>query len=94
MKDYTNSAPVFSESIKVLETSDTNHADNVNVTTKQIFQNTLSNRELLHLLMGFVYDEDREAVISMLPHNYEEGTLTLRDDMASISGERLILAMS
>lgn len=41
MKNYTNDSPYFSESVQILETTDTNHADNFNVSTKQLFENTL-----------------------------------------------------
>ena len=44
MKDYTNTAPVFSESIRVTETSDPAHADNINAAPEQLLQNTLVNR--------------------------------------------------
>lgn len=47
MKDYTTSVPEFSDSIKILETTDPGHADNVNVTTIQLFQNTLVLLEIL-----------------------------------------------
>lgn len=39
MKDYTNSSPVFSDKVKILETTDTNHADNFNTSTKQLADN-------------------------------------------------------
>lgn len=41
MKDYTNSSPVFSDKVKILEPTDTNHADNFNVTTKQLLDNDI-----------------------------------------------------
>lgn len=44
MKDYTNTAPVFSESIRVTETSYPAHADNINAAPEQLLQNTLVNR--------------------------------------------------
>lgn len=43
MKDYTNSNAGFSNKIKILETSDTNHADNINTTTRQLLDNTVAN---------------------------------------------------
>ena len=52
MKDYTNSEPVFSSSIKIVETSDPAHADNINEAPKQLLMNTL----VLMLLMEMVYD--------------------------------------
>ena len=39
MKDYTSSSPVFSDTVKMLETTDTNHADNFNKSTKQLLDN-------------------------------------------------------
>ncbi len=41
MKDYTNSSPVFSDKVKILETTDTNHADNFNTSTEQLLDNDL-----------------------------------------------------
>ncbi|MCI8962968.1 MAG: hypothetical protein HFG37_04555 [Eubacterium sp.] len=43
MKDYSNSNAGFSNTIKILETSDTNHADNINTTTRQLLDNTVAN---------------------------------------------------
>lgn len=45
MKNYTNANPVFSDTIKTLETTDNSHADNVNVTTKQLLDNDLVLKE-------------------------------------------------
>ena len=42
MREYTNSSPVFSDTIQVLEEGDPGHADNVNVTTEQLLDNDLS----------------------------------------------------
>lgn len=42
MKSYTNTKPVFSESIMVIEENvDVNHADTVNTATEQLLDNTL-----------------------------------------------------
>lgn len=43
MKKYTSEEPQFSEEIDILETTDAVHADNVNITTVQLLQNTLVN---------------------------------------------------
>jgi hypothetical protein len=46
MKDYkvdSNSA-VYSDTIKVTETTDTNHASNINEGPKQLLSNTVANR--------------------------------------------------
>lgn len=50
MKDYKNDTPIFSEIIKIAETSDPAHADIVNKAPIQIFQNTLCNRESIERL--------------------------------------------
>lgn len=47
MKDYQNDNAAFSSTIKILETTDDNHADNINVTTKQLLDNTVSNKKAL-----------------------------------------------
>lgn len=39
MKEYTSNSQGFSDKIKILETSDPVHADNVNITTKQLLDN-------------------------------------------------------
>ena len=39
MKDYISSSPVFSDKVKILETTDTNHADNFNASTEQLADN-------------------------------------------------------
>lgn len=42
MKNYTNNNPEFADSIQIIETTDTNHAENVNVATRQLMDNTLA----------------------------------------------------
>ena len=41
MKEYTSNSLGFSNKIKIIETSDPVHADNVNVTTKQLLDNDI-----------------------------------------------------
>ena len=41
MKNYTSSSPVFSDNVTILETTDTNHADNFNRSTKQLLDNNI-----------------------------------------------------
>ena len=41
MKGYTNSSPVFSDSIQVIEEGDPGHAANVNIATKQLLDNNI-----------------------------------------------------
>lgn len=45
MKEYKNASPQFSDTIRIVETTDSNHADNINAGVVQTFQNTLYNRE-------------------------------------------------
>ena len=47
MKDYTSSSPVFSDTVKMLETTDTNHADNFNKSTKQLLDNDICLRNAI-----------------------------------------------
>lgn len=44
MKDYTSIDPQFKAVIKIAETTDPAHADNINAATKQLLQNTMKNR--------------------------------------------------
>lgn len=41
MKAYTAESPKFYDTITIVETTDTNHADNINTSVKQIYENTL-----------------------------------------------------
>lgn len=53
MKEYTledNREPGFHNAIKVTETTDTNHADNINAGPKQIFENTVYNKKSIEEL--------------------------------------------
>lgn len=45
MKDYTSNDPQFKAVIKIVETTDPAHADNINESVKQLLQNTMKNRE-------------------------------------------------
>ncbi len=50
MKKYTNNNPQFFDEIDVVETTDPNHADNINKADKQTFENTLVNRNNIEQL--------------------------------------------
>lgn len=58
MKDYTNENPIFSESIRVTETSDPAHADNINMGPIQVFQNTLFNRNSIEKIKKGMGDKE------------------------------------
>ncbi len=45
MKTYIEKEPVFSDSIQLTETTDPGNADYMNISTKQIFANTLVNKK-------------------------------------------------
>ncbi len=45
MRNYSNDNPVFFDSIELLETTDTNHADNFNASTKKLYENTMVNHK-------------------------------------------------
>ena len=94
MKTYKTSTPEFKDSVELIEPSETYHADNVRAADIQNFQNTLSNRVLLRSLINFVYDSDSESIISALQADFDNGKLTIRNDMASVSGETLSLSFA
>ena len=48
MKEYTSNSQGFSDKIKILETSDPVHADNVNITTKQLLENDVFLKNALN----------------------------------------------
>lgn len=50
MKEYTKTNPVYSPKIKVVETTDPAHADNVNAAPKQLLENTMANRQSIERL--------------------------------------------
>lgn len=63
MKEYTSSAPVFSGSIQVVETTDPAHADNINAAPKQLLQNTLA---LYTYIEELSKEETIEAVFKLV----------------------------
>ena len=56
MRDYTVSRPVFSRTVKIVETTDTAHADNVNAAPEQLLQNTLVNYEKIRQIKDGMED--------------------------------------
>ena len=64
MKDYNVENPEFHESVKIVETTDPAHADNVNAGPKQIYENTM------YLKQVFEAGSPDNFVSS---RNYEEG---------------------
>lgn len=76
MKEYKNTSPVFTDAIQIVETTDPAHADNINVAPMQLFQNTLSNREFLSLLLqqtnGLYKGRDLTEVFADEIENYTD----------------------
>lgn len=81
MKDYTTSAPEFSGSIKILETTDPGHADNVNITTIQLLQNTLVLLEILS------EESVREAFSSVFAEPEAGGSMPSDETGGAVSAE-------
>lgn len=73
MKDYTSSSPVFSDSIQVLETTDTNHADNFNRSTKQLLDNDLRLKNAINKCEKI---EMMAAGQTGITFNFDTGSIT------------------
>lgn len=58
MQQYTTGNPSFSESISIPEITDTNSADNINASTKQLLENTLVNRQNIEAMCADSYPDD------------------------------------
>lgn len=54
MKDYkiSQESAVFSDTIKVTETTDTNHASNINAGPMKLLENTVANRREITTLQN------------------------------------------
>lgn len=88
MKDYTSNDPQFKAVIKIVETTDPAHADNINESVKQLLQNTMQNRaDIADAIViakgrctGYVFDtyDDLVAWVSD-PENTED--LNLGDNL-------------
>ena len=93
MKDYTSLEPVFSSVIKVVETTDPAHADNINAATKQLLQNTIANRNILRGLCGFTYEGD-ELLYNILGSSYDKESLIIPASMAIVEEDETLLLTS
>ena len=74
MKDYTVDNPTYSGNIKLLETTDTDHAENVNVPYKQLLGNTAANHEAIEKCVqgsGLTLFVDDEGILNV---TYDDGT--------------------
>lgn len=66
MKSYTVETPKFSESITIPETTDTNHADNINSASKQLLQNDLVLQQEMDELKK-TQEEQQETLADVEP---------------------------
>ncbi len=73
MREYTNSSPVFSDTIQVLEEGDPGHADNVNVTTEQLLDNDLRLKDAICKSEKI---EMLEAGQTSVVFNFDEGVIS------------------
>lgn len=66
MKRYTESNPVYSDSVMITETTDMAHADNVNAATKQLLQNSVIDHASITLLLEQMAETNRilEQIVS------------------------------
>ena len=87
MKNYTNSNPVFSRIIKTLEVSDPGHADNVNVTTKQLLDNTLVLKDQLDANIGTPANYDEQKPYSVGEFCLYDGAI-YKCTTAIVAGEK------
>lgn len=86
MKDYTYSKPSFSDTIKIPEVTDTNHADNINAPTKQLLDNDIVLKTLFDALVdklkqvaysGSYNDlEDKPTNFSPSSHKHTKSEIT------------------
>jgi len=79
MKDYTTEQPEFSASIKVVETTDPAHADNINAATKQLLQNTLVLNSILGGILAVTVNDGVLCLPRVLDTDYSDEMLVLPD---------------
>lgn len=72
MKDYISSSPIFSDKVKMLETTDTNHADNFNASTEQLADN---DQCLKNAICRSEKTEMLEAGQTSVVFNFDGGTI-------------------
>lgn len=63
MKSYKTDFPEFSEEVTILETTDTDHAGNFNIATRQIFENTLVLKETIEEPSGVAAGTYRSVTV-------------------------------
>lgn len=87
MKDYTVERPSFSKSIKVTETTDTNHANNINAAPKQLLENTLVLASILGGLLDVTAVDGTLRLPVALDVLFSDGTLVLPERAVQFNEE-------
>lgn len=90
MKDYTAENPEYKGDIKLLETTDTDHAENFNIPYKQLMDNTAANHEAIEGLWeksaqgaGLAFHVDADGILNVTYDDGEEGTENETDNPSS-----------
>ncbi|RKI36832.1 hypothetical protein D7V86_24875 [bacterium D16-51] len=90
MKDYTAENPEYKGDIKLLETTDTDHAENFNITYRQLMDNTAANHEAIEVLReksvqgaGLVFHVDADGILNVTYDDGEEETESETDNPGS-----------
>lgn len=85
MKDYTVERPTFHTSIEVTETTDTNHADNINAAPKQLLENTLVLASIIGGMLDVTVVDGTLCLPVALDVLCSGGTLVLPEGAAQIN---------
>lgn len=97
MKVYTTDNPVFSNEISVVETTDPAHADNINVSIKQLLQNALALKKLLeeqHSLIEQKYQDvikEIDKKVAQLVNGAPETLDTLKEVADAIAQNKSVV---
>lgn len=86
MKEYTCEEAIFSDSIKITETTDPAHADNINDAPKQLLQNTLVLKKKLEDVekqTGEIVGNDSQDAFSE-EKDYKAGAYCIYEDVLYI----------
>jgi hypothetical protein len=92
VKKYSSENPVFSDSVDILETTDTNHAGNFNAGTKELFENTLVNQQGIQSM-----EETSDAANAKFSEQIEEAMKSVQNvdgEVSSLQDSMLQMAMA
>ena len=90
MKDYTAENPEYKGNIKLLETTDTDHAGNFNIPYRQLMDSTAANHEAIEGLQeksvqgaGLAFHVDADGILNVTYDDGEEETGSETDNPGS-----------